>query len=129
MTDESTARHLATLRELNHHYVRSVGEADVEWFDRHLSDDFHNTNPDGTLIDAGRVPGADRPRLGGEAPSRARREDPPAGRLRHHPCADQLHQARRQHRRRLVHRRLATWAGGLALRFGPRQPLVSASRP
>ena len=51
MTDEPTARHLATLRELNHHYVRSVGEADVEWFDRHLSDDFHNTNPDGTLIE------------------------------------------------------------------------------
>lgn len=51
MTDESTARHLATLREFNHHYVRSVGEADVEWFDRHLSDDFHNTNPDGTLIE------------------------------------------------------------------------------
>lgn len=51
MTDEPTARHLATLQELNHHYVRSVGEADVEWFNRHLSDDFHNTNPDGTLIE------------------------------------------------------------------------------
>ena len=51
MTDEHTAQHLATLQELNHHYVRSVAEADVGWFDRHLSDDFHNTNPDGTLID------------------------------------------------------------------------------
>lgn len=50
MTDDK-ARHLAILQELNHHYVRSVGEADVEWFDRHLSDDFHNTNPDGTLIE------------------------------------------------------------------------------
>jgi hypothetical protein len=51
MADDSTTRHLATLQDLNHHFVRSVGEADVAWFDRHLSDDFHNTNPDGTLID------------------------------------------------------------------------------
>ena len=51
MTDESTARQIETLKQLNHHYVRSVGEADVEWFERHLSDDFHNTNPDGTLIE------------------------------------------------------------------------------
>ena len=51
MGNDPTAQHLATLRDLNHHYVRSVGEADVAWFDRHLSDDFHNTNPDGTLIE------------------------------------------------------------------------------
>ena len=51
MADESTARHLETLKQLNHHYVRSVAEADVAWLDRHLSGDFHNTNPDGTLID------------------------------------------------------------------------------
>jgi len=50
MADDSTARHLATLQDLNHHFVRSVGEADVTWFDQHLSEDFHNTNPDGTLI-------------------------------------------------------------------------------
>lgn len=50
MTDDK-ARHLATLQDLNHHFVRSVGDADVAWFDRHLSDDFHNTNPDGTLIE------------------------------------------------------------------------------
>ncbi len=42
---------LAVLADLNHHYVRSVGEADVCWFDAHLAADFHNTNPDGTLID------------------------------------------------------------------------------
>jgi hypothetical protein len=51
MTDGSTARHLAILKDLNHHFVRSVGEADVASFDRHLSEDFHNTNPDGTLIE------------------------------------------------------------------------------
>lgn len=50
MTDDK-ARHLATLQQLNHHYVRSVAEADVGWFDRHLSEDFHNTNPDGGLIE------------------------------------------------------------------------------
>ncbi len=50
MTDDK-AGHLAILQDLNHHYVRSVGEADVQWFDRNLSQDFYNTNPDGTLID------------------------------------------------------------------------------
>ena len=51
MAEDSAARHRTTLQDLNHHFVRSVGEADVGWFDRHLSDDFHNTNPDGTLIE------------------------------------------------------------------------------
>jgi hypothetical protein len=45
------AQHLETLRDLNRNYIRSVEEADVRWFDTHLADDFHNTNPDGTLID------------------------------------------------------------------------------
>jgi len=40
--------HLATLRDLNHNYVRSVDQADVRWFDQHLASGFHNTNPDGT---------------------------------------------------------------------------------
>jgi hypothetical protein len=43
--------HLATLHELNHHYVRSVDQADVAWFDRHLAEGFTNTNPDGTVLD------------------------------------------------------------------------------
>ena len=40
-----------TLAALNHHYVRSVDEADTAWFDANLAGDFLNTNPDGTLID------------------------------------------------------------------------------
>ena len=43
--------HLAVLRDLNHNYVRSVGEADVRWFDQHLAADFYNTNPDGTVLE------------------------------------------------------------------------------
>jgi ketosteroid isomerase-like protein len=43
--------HLATLSDLNHHYVRSVDQADVKWFDQHLAQDFVNTNPDGTRLD------------------------------------------------------------------------------
>jgi ketosteroid isomerase-like protein len=42
---------MTVLADLNHNYVRSVAEADVRWFDAHLAADFHNTNPDGTLID------------------------------------------------------------------------------
>lgn len=45
------ARHLATLQDLNREFVRSVDQADVQWFDHNLSQDFFNTNPDGTLID------------------------------------------------------------------------------
>ncbi len=42
---------LTVLADLNRNYIRSVDEADVRWFDAHLADDFHNTNPDGSLID------------------------------------------------------------------------------
>jgi hypothetical protein len=38
------------LAALNHHYVRSVDEADTEWFEANLAVDFFNTNPDGSLI-------------------------------------------------------------------------------
>ena len=41
----------ATLEELNRHYIRSVSEADVRWFDANLSDDFVNSNPDCSLLD------------------------------------------------------------------------------
>ena len=46
-----TAADLDVLYDLNHNYIRSVEESDVKWFDAHLSDDFLNSNPDGTLVD------------------------------------------------------------------------------
>jgi ketosteroid isomerase-like protein len=39
------------LEQLNRDYVRSVQESDVRWFEAHLSEDFLNTNPDGSLVD------------------------------------------------------------------------------
>jgi ketosteroid isomerase-like protein len=39
------------LQQLNQGYVDSVQNSDVAWFDRYLSQDFLNTNPDGTLVD------------------------------------------------------------------------------
>ena len=39
------------LEELNRNYIRAVQESDVAWFERHLSEDFLNSNPDGTLVD------------------------------------------------------------------------------
>jgi ketosteroid isomerase-like protein len=39
------------LTELNAHYIRSVAQSDVAWFDANLSVDFLNTNPDGRLVD------------------------------------------------------------------------------
>ncbi len=41
----------ATLEALNREYIRSVSEADVQWFDRNLSEDFVHSNPDCTLLD------------------------------------------------------------------------------
>ena len=42
---------LAILGELNAGYVRAVAESDVAWFERYLTPDFLNTNPDGSLVD------------------------------------------------------------------------------
>jgi ketosteroid isomerase-like protein len=52
-TRAATVEHsdLDLLRELNSNYVRSVEQSDIHWFDANLSDDFLNSNPDGTLVD------------------------------------------------------------------------------
>lgn len=49
--EPSAASDLETLTRLNLDYVRSVEQADVAWFDRHLAPDFLNSNPDGSLVD------------------------------------------------------------------------------
>ena len=50
-TLDSAKADLDVLYDLNHNYIRSVEESDVSWFDANLSDDFLNSNPDGTLVD------------------------------------------------------------------------------
>jgi ketosteroid isomerase-like protein len=50
-TLDGTKADLKLLHDLNRNYIRSVEESDVDWFDANLSDDFLNSNPDGTLID------------------------------------------------------------------------------
>ena len=50
-TRNVTASDHDVLLDLNRNYIRSVQDADVAWFDANLSDDFLNSNPDGTLID------------------------------------------------------------------------------
>src|SRR6185503_20005173 len=46
-----TVSDLSALPLLNQEYIRSVAESDAAWFDRHLSSEFVNSNPDGTLSD------------------------------------------------------------------------------
>jgi len=41
----------AALDVLNENYIRAVRESDTDWFDRYLSADFLNSNPDGSLAD------------------------------------------------------------------------------
>ena len=45
------ASDLEILQQLNAHYIRSVRESDVDWFDQNLAQDFLNSNPDGSLVD------------------------------------------------------------------------------
>jgi ketosteroid isomerase-like protein len=42
---------LETLQTLNRDYISSVQNGDAKRFDEILSDDFLNTNPDGSLVD------------------------------------------------------------------------------
>ena len=46
-----TVGDLSALRLLNQQFIRSVAMSDVGWFEQHLSSDFVNSNPDGTLSD------------------------------------------------------------------------------
>ncbi|MGQ0522654.1 MAG: nuclear transport factor 2 family protein [Betaproteobacteria bacterium] len=39
------------LQELNSGYMKSVQASDVRWFEKNLSEDFLNSNPDGSLVD------------------------------------------------------------------------------
>ena len=50
----TTATHegdIDVLRTLNSAFVRAVQESDVAWFEKHLADDFVNSNPDCSLVD------------------------------------------------------------------------------
>ena len=42
--------HIETLSRLNEEYIRSVATSDVRRFEELLSDDFLNSNPDGSLV-------------------------------------------------------------------------------
>ena len=39
------------LEKLNKGYVDAVQNSDARWLEEHLTEDFLNTNPDGTLVD------------------------------------------------------------------------------
>lgn len=43
--------HIETLGKLNEDYIRSVATSDVKRFGEILSEDFLNSNPDGSLVD------------------------------------------------------------------------------
>ena len=45
------ASELDVLHDLNRNYLRAVEESDVRWFNDNLSDDFLNSNPDGSIVD------------------------------------------------------------------------------
>lgn len=51
MQTTALANDVETLEVLNKGYVDAVQNSDVRWFDEHLTQDFLNSNPDGTLVD------------------------------------------------------------------------------
>jgi uncharacterized protein (TIGR02246 family) len=53
--DPSDDANELTLRVLNANYVRAFRDADVSWYDAHLSDDYSVTNSDGSLHDRARA--------------------------------------------------------------------------
>lgn len=51
MQSAALASDVGALEVLNKGYVDAVQNSDVRWFEEHLTQDFLNTNPDGTLVD------------------------------------------------------------------------------
>jgi ketosteroid isomerase-like protein len=51
MQVELAATEVEVLEKLNKAYVDAVQKSDVRWFEEHLSGDFLNSNPDGTIVD------------------------------------------------------------------------------
>ena len=51
METAALASDVEMLERLNKGYVDAVQNSDLRWFDEHLSPDFLNSNPDGTLSD------------------------------------------------------------------------------
>jgi ketosteroid isomerase-like protein len=51
MHAEIISMDVEVLDKLNKAYVDAVQKSDVAWFKEHLSSDFLNSNPDGTIVD------------------------------------------------------------------------------
>lgn len=71
MEVEAAVTDFEVLQKLNKGYVDAVQKSDVRWFEEQLSNDFLNSNPDGTIVDrAGFLAQVARPvALKGLAPS------------------------------------------------------------
>ena len=83
------------LTALNRDYVASVQNSDVKRFDEILAADFYCSNPDKTLGRPRGVSQTDRSAGDDQKSDRARRQNPRAGRLRHHPRRHPLYDRRR----------------------------------
>ena len=57
----------ATLTEINQGYLASYRTGDAQWFDAHLSEDFRETAPDGTILNKPQFLQKIRQRVGGSA--------------------------------------------------------------
>jgi len=51
MPGHADSDHMQALQKLNEEYIASVARSDVTRFGEILSDDFQNSNPDGSLVD------------------------------------------------------------------------------
>ncbi len=73
------------LTALNRDYVASVQNSDVKRFDEILAADFYCSNPDKSLVDRAAFLKQTAVPVTIKNLTRTRRENPRAGRFRHHP--------------------------------------------
>ena len=92
------------LTALNTDYINSVQHSDVKRFDEILSDDFHCSNPDGSLVDRAAFLKQTAKPVAIRNLKRRGCNRPHHRRLRGDPCAHRLHQAGRHAGRRPIHR-------------------------
>jgi len=50
-TKQAGSDDMEVLHDLNGNFIRAVRESDAAWFDRNVTGDFLNSNPDGSLSD------------------------------------------------------------------------------
>ncbi len=125
-TDPTAQRDHDILASLNRDYIASVQHGDVHRFREILADDFQCSNPDGSLVDRTRIPGADCSTGHHQRPGCRGRANPSAWRYRHYPRSHELSRCHRRTKAWSVHRCLGATRGSVAGNLSPCHALTAS---